>query len=159
MNRVYILEITEIHEDIDVYDIEVEEDHSFIAEDLIVHNCLRCAALDGKVYKYIDGTDHNGPVLPLHPNCRCTYVPIVKSWKELGIDAAEFPPTTRAAFDGQVPDTMNYQQWLKMQDEGFQHDVLGENRFQLWNQGKLTFKQMVTDKKILTLDELKKKME
>jgi len=120
--------------------------------------CLRCARLDGKVYRYVNGVDHQGPILPRHPNCRCVYVPVIKSWKELGISADEFPPSTRASFNGQVPDTMTYQQWFKTQDKEFQLDVLGPKKYEMFQSKKLTLKQMATDNKVLSIDELEDKI-
>lgn len=37
------------------------------------HLCDECKELDGKIYD-ID----KAPVLPIHPNCRCCYIPVVK---------------------------------------------------------------------------------
>ncbi len=45
--------------------------------------CIRCASLDGTVYR----KNEPRPDIPLHPNCRCIYTPVLKDWQELGIDA------------------------------------------------------------------------
>ncbi len=45
--------------------------------------CIRCAALDGTVYD----KDESRPDIPLHPNCRCIYTPVLLDWQELGVDA------------------------------------------------------------------------
>ncbi len=47
--------------------------------------CPRCMALDGQRYP----TVAKGPTCPLHPRCRCMYVPVTKSWKDLGFDIEE----------------------------------------------------------------------
>ena len=96
---------------------------------------------------------------PRHPRCRCTLVPITKSWKELGVDAEEVPDSTRASFDGQVPATETYPDWLKRMEEeepGFALDVLGPKRYGWWKAGKIEFKEMVRGNKILTVEQLKK---
>jgi hypothetical protein len=51
----------------------------------------------------------------LHWGCRSTSVPVLKTWRELGIDADEVPQTTRASMDGQVPAKQTFEQWLKKQ--------------------------------------------
>jgi len=47
--------------------------------------CLICGPLDGKEYT----KDETRPSVPQHYNCRCAYVPITKSFKEMGIDLEE----------------------------------------------------------------------
>ncbi|RLC88508.1 MAG: hypothetical protein DRJ03_02555 [Chloroflexi bacterium] len=47
--------------------------------------CSRCMSLDGMEYDTID----SGPNCPLHPRCRCMYLPVTKSWKELGFTDEE----------------------------------------------------------------------
>lgn len=65
-----------------VYDIQVAEDHSFVAAGIVAHNCIFCAAVPlmnpegiplGGLFK-----TPLGPVdaAPLHPQCRCTVYPI-----------------------------------------------------------------------------------
>jgi SPP1 gp7 family putative phage head morphogenesis protein len=67
-----------------------------------------CQEQDGKVYPVDEG-----PRPPFHFNCRTTVVPVLKSWKELGIALKDVPETTRASMDGQVPATMTYKEWNK----------------------------------------------
>ena len=47
--------------------------------------CLRCAALDGTFYLL----ESKRPKMPLYDGCRCCYVPVTKTWKELGIEKEE----------------------------------------------------------------------
>lgn len=47
--------------------------------------CPRCQGLDGQEYE----TVKEGPICPLHARCRCMYLPITKSWAELGIDMSD----------------------------------------------------------------------
>jgi len=69
-----------------------------------------CQNEDGKVYDIGDG-----PRPPFHFNCRTRTVPVLKSWKELGIKLKDVPETTRASMDGQVPANMTYKDWKATQ--------------------------------------------
>ena len=115
--------------------------------------CIACGALDGRVFALDEG-----PRAPLHPNCRCSRVPITKSWKELGIDAKEAPAGTRASMDGQVPEALTYGKWLRRQgakNPQVVHDALGKTKGDLFMQGKLKIRDFVDDRsRILTLKEL-----
>lgn len=52
---------------IEVYDIEVDDQHVFYVDTLLVHNCPICQAAEGK-----NPWDRNAvPAPPLHPYCRC----------------------------------------------------------------------------------------
>lgn len=113
-----------------------------------------CRARDGKVYP-ID----KGPRPPAHPNCRSTIVPVIKSWKELGIDLKEAPVGTRASMNGQVPATETYQTWLKRQSVAFQNEVLGLTKAKLFRDGGLTLDKFVDERlgRGYTLDQLRKR--
>jgi len=91
-----------------------------------------CRALDGKVYPVgkapVPGRD-------THIGCRSCLVPVVKSWRGLGFDIDEAPEGVRASFDGQVPESTTYNEWLKGQDAKFQDSVLGPGRGELFRQG------------------------
>jgi tetratricopeptide (TPR) repeat protein len=56
------------------------------------HTCLTCLQLDGS---------ETPPGLPIHEGCRCITVPIMKSWRQLGIDIDELPGT-RSSDIGQI---------------------------------------------------------
>lgn len=97
-----------------------------------------------------------GPRPPFHPRCRCTMVAVVKSWKELGIDLNEAPEGTRASMDGQVPQSMTYNDWLRTQDREIVEEALGKTRAKLYMDGDLSVTSF-TDRKgrQFTLDELR----
>lgn len=121
--------------------------------------CIQCGSLDGKIFYFNKGYPNYN--YPLHPRCRCLFVPITKSWKELGLNVKEVSPGTRASFSGQVPETITYNDWLKgmnAKDPEFVKDILGPTRYKFWNTGDLELKQMATSSKILRIDELKKKI-
>ncbi len=111
-----------------------------------------CASLDGQTFDL--GT---GPMPPRHPNCRSSSTPILKSWQEMGIDAKELTESTRASMDGQVPESMTYQEWLKKQPQDVVEEVLGKTKAKRFNEGGLTLDRFVDFKgDIYTLAELKK---
>ncbi len=101
---------------------------------LDTRTCPICMPLDGKVFK-VD----SGERPPIHPQCRCTVTPVVKSWKELGIDLKEAPEGTRASMDGQVPSSVTYEKWLRQQDanpktRGRVEEALGSGRAKIWRE-------------------------
>lgn len=96
----------------------------------------------------------------LHWRCRSGQVPVLKSYKELGIDLPEVEVNgrTRASMDGQVPKETSYAQWLQEQSLARQTDVLGETRARLMRDGKLSMDAMYDSKgRYLTLDELRQR--
>jgi SPP1 gp7 family putative phage head morphogenesis protein len=111
-----------------------------------------CRARDGKLY---DPETHKplGHHIPwlggpgrLHFNCRSVSSPVTKSWQELGIDAKDMPPGTRASMDGQVPEDMTYAQWFAKQSAARQDEIVGPVRGKLYRAGKLSFDAFTDDK-------------
>jgi len=85
-------------------------------------------------------------------------VPVVKSWRALGIPADEADEGTRASMDGQVPESVTYQDWLKGKPAAFQDDVLGPTKGKLFRDGGLALDRFVDRKgHELTLQELRQK--
>lgn len=109
-----------------------------------------CQSLDGRTFPV-----NEGPRPPAHFNCRSTVVPVLKSWKELGIDLAEAPPGTRAALGGAMPETATYEDWLRKQDDKTKRRVLGKERARLFDEGR-SFKSLFReDGTYLSLAELR----
>lgn len=108
---------------------------------------------------------------PWHVCCRTRMIPLVKSFADLTgpdsklskakireLEAKYLGKSTQASMDGQVAESLNYEQWLKTKPESFQREVLGEGRYNLWQRGKLPLRDMVDQSgNTLTLDELKAK--
>lgn len=117
--------------------------------------CLRCAKLDGVVFKL--GGKLKLP--PLHlGGCRCTTVPVLKSWKELGIDLEEAPAGVRASMDGEVPESMTYGEWLRTQSKEVQEEVLGKAKAALFRGNKVTIEDFVDPRgRELTIRQLRAK--
>lgn len=96
----------------------------------------------------------------LHWRCRSGRTPVLKSYKELGIDIPEIvvEGKTRASMDGQVAAETTYADWLKKQSAARQDEVMGPTRGRLMREGKLTLAEMYSIRGTpLTLDELRKK--
>lgn len=120
---------------------------------LDTRTCVICQGLDGKTFPA-----EEGPRPPAHINCRCTSIPVVKSWRELGINADELDAGTRASLNGQVAATQSYGEWLRKQSAEVQNDALGPTRARLFRKGGLSvdrFSNRAGD--ALTLDELRLK--
>lgn len=112
-----------------------------------------CASRDGNFYRIGSAK----PAIPAHYRCRSRYVPVLKSFKELGLDAQEFNASTRASMDGQVPDKITYQEWLTNQSETRQDKVLGKQKAELFRSGQLTLDKFVSPTgHVYTLNELSK---
>ncbi len=109
-----------------------------------------CMSLDGQVFSIGEG-----PRPPAHVGCRSSIIPVLKSWKELGINLKEAPPGTRASMDGQVADTVTYPDWLKDQPASVQDEALGPARAELFRDG-VPIERFVDDRfNPLTLDQIK----
>ena len=91
-------------------------------------------------------------------NCRCQLVPILKTWREIGIDEDELPEGTRSSLDGYVPQTTTFDKWIEGKSEKFKEDYLGKGRYNLYKDGKITFSDLVRqDGRTLTIKELLEK--
>ena len=124
-----------------------------------------CRALDGLRWSNPDmkpiGHHRRFPGTTAHWNCRSTQVSIIKSWDELGAKGKfkEIPDSTRSSMDGQVSEKLNYESWLKTKSKGFQKEVLGAKKYELWQEGKLSFTDMVNQSgNALTLEQLENKL-
>ena len=134
----------------------------YIADGFVVHNCR---IRDGKQYRNTERHEPIGHKIPwgggpgkLHWNCRSSGVAVLKSLAELsGLDIGEdWPQSTRASMDGQVPADLSYGDWLKKQSAERQDEVVGPTRGKLMREGKLPFDALYTDRgAALTLEQLR----
>ncbi|WP_434033584.1 hypothetical protein [Cupriavidus sp. a3] len=149
---------------------------TWVANDDIVKGRQQVSTLDGRTSdvciayagaswnlegKPINGTKlpYNGGV-PRHWACRSTEIPLLKTFRELGLDADEFTPTTRASMDGQVAADLTFSDFLAGKSKTFQDDVLGKGRAALWRAGTITLPQLLDQRgNPLTLEQLRAKYE
>lgn len=95
----------------------------------------------------------------LHFNCRSVSVPVLKSWRELGIDADELPAGTRASMDGQVPADLTYAQWFAKQSAKRQDEIVGPVRGALYREGRVSFERFSDSRgRWLTLEQLRDRL-
>lgn len=93
---------------------------------------ITCASLNGREFPL-----GQGPIPPRHPNCRSFQLPVLATWRELGIDLDELPPAVRASKDGPVSADLSFTDWLRGQDYDVQKDILGATRAKLFREGGL----------------------
>ena len=114
-----------------------------------------CQSRDGKTYPL-----NEGPRPPAHVNCRSFITPVLKTWKEMGIDLEEVSPSTRASLNGQVPADLTYGDWIKKQDAKIQNEALGVTRARLLRSGELEIQDFVNNKGVAyTLKDLKERQQ
>ncbi len=95
---------------------------------------------------------------PRHFRCRSTHIPILKTWRELGIDEDELPMGTQSSDAGYLPQDYTFNDFLKTKTKEYQNDVLGVGKAQLWRDGKITLSQLVNQQgRSLSLKELLEK--
>ena len=142
------------------------------------HICISLDGLQWRLpdYKPVKhGKSFPGPTA--HWNCRSTQVAVVRGWDELSkkklksasnqdIETAirkrlkedgkdeEFinqaVKKTRASMDGQTNVDQDFEQWASKKPPEFLKKKLGAGRFELWNSGKISLKQL-TDQKVRPL--------
>jgi len=123
-----------------------------------------CINYDGRCWYYDkDYIPDNASLLPgpvknpAHYHCRSCTVPILKSWRELGININEAPEGTRSALDGYVPQSMTYSEWFDKAGEKVQMDVLGPARFKQYKEGGMKITEFIKDGSWLSLEQLKQR--
>lgn len=101
--------------------------------------CPVCMEIDRreKVYKF--GT---GPDIPVHPNCRCVAVPVLKSWEDMGIDDEDLPEGLKVLLDGDPAElrgsNSTFGDFFCQFSQRAQMDILGSvGAFKAYRAGKL----------------------
>lgn len=93
------------------------------------------------------------PRINTHFNCRSTIIPVIKGADEL----KNVPPATRSSMNGYVPQDINFNDWLKTQPKDVIEKTLGAGRAELFLQGKITMRDLITQQgRELNLTQLKK---
>jgi len=110
---------------------------------------------------------------PAHFNCRSTVIGVLKPWADLankplpavgaetlkeeltkslmarGLSPALISKAinkTQQSMDGFVAGDINFEDWLKGKSERFQKSILGDQKWELWNTGKIGFVDLVDQK-------------
>lgn len=110
---------------------------------------------------------------PAHFNCRSTVIGVLKPWSDLAdkplpavgaktlkeelqksLEARGLSPAlissainkTQKSMDGYVAGDINFEDWLKGKSESFQKQILGEPKWELWKNGKISFVDLVDQK-------------
>ncbi len=123
--------------------------------------CPRCSALDGQEYKTIP----DGPPCPLHPRCRCMYLPIPTPWDELfpgmGLDKLDAmeeeyekwyirSPGRKILQKGTIDG--DYADWWATRSVAFQDNAIGPVRANLVRNKVLPFNRIVISNKTQIAD-------
>ena len=117
-------------------------------ETLDTRTCLICGMMDGIVVK------KGEPRKTLeHFDCRRVWLPVLKPFRDLGIDA-DLPASTRASMDGQVADSETWADMVAKADPARRVAMLGKSRAALYKQG-VGLDQMIKDGKLVPLKDLK----
>ena len=163
-----VTSVTIIDEDVDVYDIEVEEDHSFLVAGVVLHNSVICIAYANKRWT-LDGVPigHDLPMLPFprHWNERSLLQPVLKAWSEIagrplpgpedkiidekfreklrgmGWDEERIAAARRrvqSSMDGYVSVDLPFPDFLRSKGAAFQNEQLGKGKAELFRKGLVT---------------------
>ncbi|GAA6162579.1 phage minor head protein [Pelagimonas sp. KU-00592-HH] len=142
----------------------VARDRLYQENESLVKGWRFVATLDGRTTaecRALDGTTYaigKGPKPPRHIGCRSVDTPILKSWKELGLKPAEAPEGTRSSLNGQVPENLTFEDYLRKESREFQDNVLGKSKAKLFRNGGLSLDRFVDfSGEEYTLDELRKR--
>jgi SPP1 gp7 family putative phage head morphogenesis protein len=94
--------------------VVVQKERMATADDRV---CMACVVLDGKRYPIDEPMDD-------HVQGRCVFVPITKTYAQMGIDAPE-PDFTR----------QKGEDWFRAQDEATQRRMMGDAKWEAWQEG------------------------
>jgi hypothetical protein len=84
--------------------------------------CSVCRSLDGQYFPFEDG-ESTAPLTPIHASCRCKVVPVVRG--------------------DEAPSRVNWPDWFAQQDDAYQKKIMGPTRWEMWKDGKITFRDFV----------------
>lgn len=117
--------------------------------------CATCRSLDQRVFKL-----GKGPRSPIHPNCRCTQVPVLSDRFKF-LQKGGTRASSGAKGGAQVDASLTYYEWLRQQPRSFVEIALGPKRAKLFLEGGLSAErfaalQLDKDFQPLTLEEMKK---
>lgn len=92
---------------------------------LSLRTCGMCLAMHGTVFK-------TETPFGTHPNCRCTMVPVMRSWHDLGYDV---PEPIEPKLDGEA--------WFRALDADDQDTILGPLKARAFRDGEFAFDDLI----------------
>lgn len=107
-----------------VFNLEIEGDHTYFANDLLVHNCMSCVAMHGTEHTLDEALDD-------HHAGRCTMLPITLSARELGLNVSEETQTVQSG-----------EEWFRSLSREKQIATMGASKWKAWNAGEFDFAQL-----------------
>lgn len=93
------------YEEAGIQGVEVESEFSTARDDRV---CPQCARLEGRVYTLSEARG----IIPVHPNCRCAWIPVVKdgtgivlNYRRFGEKRSDHPSRSRIGMSSQARKT------------------------------------------------------
>jgi len=130
------------------------------------HTCSACGVRDGLTWdldgKPLEGNDLPFAAPPIHFNCRCTTIAVLKPMSEISGGTLPDLPNNgmRASTDGPVKATVNFSDWFAGRTESQQAEQFGAGKAAMYRAGKISLRDMLDQKgNTLTLDALRKRHE
>jgi hypothetical protein len=110
--------------------------------------------LDGKRLK---GTTIDFMAPPIHWNDRCVLSPVPKTFADIGLNIPEPKDEgQRASSLGPIPGKTTFDDYFGRLSKAQQDDQFGPTRAQMWRDGKITVRDLVSGTgRELTLDEIR----
>lgn len=150
---------------------------TFEANDDVINSILWVSTLDGKTsqicrsrsglqWSLVDkkpighSVPWNSPP-PAHFRCRSVTVAVLKPLNDIPDRKAAKVKNAgmQSSMDGEVPADLDYETWLRTRKTiSFQKEILGEGKWELWQSGKLSMRDMLDQSgNPLTLEELRRR--
>ncbi len=121
----HIISISRRDVQCEVYNLEVDDDHTYVANGIVVHNCLSCIAQHGSIHPITE-------TLNDHHNGRCAPVPKTISYRDLGITGI---PDPVAPFE-------SGEDWFGKQPEATQRQAMGPAMFKAYKDNRFSFRDL-----------------
>lgn len=99
-----------------------------------------CMDNDGNIYSVGEGLSE---MPPLHHRCRSTTAPVLKSWKEMGLDIKSTSASQRAALGGPVEGKVKYSKWIKTEPLKTKVEAFGKKTGLELHKGRISFKEAI----------------
>lgn len=97
--------------------------------DFSSRTCAMCLAMSGTFHELDEP-------FASHPNCRCTPVPVTKTWEELGFQGiADTRPVLTTGVE-----------WFDKQTDNVKLAILGKEKLELYKAGKLDLKDLIGER-------------